>query len=117
MENGLGGALMTIVILGALTTCTYGTPGTGTKVGQVANIRPEGILCKTTTVVITGKYGGGELHATVPARLREQVEQHLNAQDQVKATYHTDLIRARCSNGTGNVFLDSIEAHPEGEAK
>ena len=99
---------------------TFGNPGHGDKIGQVASMTDEGVICTTKTLLVTGKYGGGELKVTVPESrpdLIAEVNKLHDEQVQVKVHFHTNLVAFSCSNDTGNRFLDAIEAHPEGAAK
>jgi len=111
--------ILSVMLLG-LSGCNVGNPGHGEKVGQIARVVDEGVLCTTTTVLVTGKFGGGELKVTVPTwntALKSQVLAFQDSQAQVKVTYHGELFKSICSNETENQMLDSIEAHPEGAAK
>lgn len=102
-----------------LASCQFGNPGNGEKVGQVAKVTSEGLMCKTLTVLVTGKYGGGELHVTVPTEndaLANLVRHFQDTQEQVKVKYHSEWIKSACSNETSNVMMDDIEGHPEGAA-
>lgn len=111
---------MPLIALLVLTGCSVGNPGHGEKVGQIARVVDEGVFCTTTTVLVTGKFGGGELKVTVPkwdAELKQKVLDFQNSQAQVKVTYHGELFKSPCSNETDNQMLDTIEAHPEGAAK
>lgn len=113
-------SIILAIALLPLVGCNVGNPGHGEKVGQVAKITDEGVLCTTTTVLITGKFGGGELKVTVPnyeKELQTQVRHFQDTQEQVKVHYHADLFRSACSNETDNIMMDSIESHPEGAAK
>lgn len=105
------------VLAVALAGCSIANPGSGTKVGQVAKVIDEGLICKTTSVLITGKFGGGELRVTARPALREKVLHFQDTQEQVEVHYHTSFIRSQCDNDTENNILDSVEAHPEGAAK
>jgi hypothetical protein len=110
----------TLIAALLLSSCSIHSPQEGDKIGQVAKVYQGGVLCKTTSVLVTGKFGGGELKVTVPSSNREllsKVKKFNETQEQVKIGYHVDFISSRCSNDTGNAFLDSIEAHPEGAAK
>jgi hypothetical protein len=97
-----------------LASCTLGHPEKGDKIGQIAKVQVEGILCKTTSILITGKFGGGELRVTVPDKLYSEVKRFNETQEFVKVTYHRNLIGFSCSNETSNRFLDTVEAHPLG---
>lgn len=97
-----------------LAGCQLANPGTGTKVGQVARVNNEGLFCTTSTVLITGKFGGGELTVTVPAwnqELMTKVIQYQDTQEMVEIKYHTDFVKSMCSNETSNRMLDSIAPH------
>jgi hypothetical protein len=109
-----------ILLVLLLTGCNVGNPGNGEKIGQIARIVDEGIFCKTTTVLVTGKFGGGELKVTVPnenVALKELVLHFQDTQEQVKVRYHGELFKGACSNETENQMMDSIERHSEGAAK
>jgi hypothetical protein len=111
------GILATFLIVAG---CSMGNPGSGEKVGQIAKITNEGVFCTTMTVLVTGKFGGGELYVTVDNRLPElqaQVRHFQDTQEQVEVKYHSSLFMGPCSNETENVMMDSITAHPEGAAK
>lgn len=109
------------IVLVALSSCSVGNPTqNAVKVGQISRVADEGIICKTTTVLITGKFGGGELTVTVPeynTELLNKIHHYNDTQEQVKITYHASLLKTSCSNETSNRFLDSIDVHPEGAAK
>jgi hypothetical protein len=109
-----------LLIFLALSSCNFANPQNGDKIGQVTRVSKDGIFCKTDTVHITGKYGGGELKVTVPENnleLLTKVRHFNDTQEQVKIWYHSDFIKSSCSNHTDNAFLDGIEAHPEGAPK
>lgn len=116
--DAIAGLLLSAIVLCFLTAFTGGTPTqNATKVGQIARVADEGILCKTTTVLITGKFGGGELTVTVPKnnkQLLDQIHHYNDTQEQIKITYQADLIEFSCSNETSNRMLDSVEPHPDG---
>jgi predicted small secreted protein len=99
-----------------LAGCSCNTsPGTGDKVGQIAKVQKVGLMCLTTEILVTGKFGGGELTLTVPAGLIERAKEANESQEFVKVNYHTSFVESLCSNKTGNRFVDSIEAHPAGK--
>lgn len=106
-----------VILVVLLMTVRVANPTDGDKIGQISKIQIEGLLCKTTGILVTGKYGGGELKLTIPSydhALLEKVR-HLNdTQEFVKISYHTDFIRTACSNSSHNTFLDSVESHPQG---
>jgi hypothetical protein len=106
--------IMLMCCIAALASCTIANPESGDKIGQIAKVQVEGVICDTTGILVTGKFGGGELKLTVPLALVEQVKHFNETQEFVKITYHTDFIRSACSNDTGNTFLDSVTAHPAG---
>ena len=108
-----------ILVCLTLAGCSVGNPGTGEKIGQIARVVDEGVFWKTTTVLVTGKFGGGELKVTVPSgdpTLKAQVLHYQDTQEQVKVHYHGELFKSLASNETDNHMLDSIEPHPEGAA-
>ena len=94
--------------------CGVATPATGDKIGQIAKVQSAGLLCKTTEILVTGKFGGGELQLTVPDRLLKEVKAANESQGFMKIMYHTELLNWTCSNETGNQWLDSVEPHAEG---
>lgn len=109
-----------VAIIVCLTACNWTTPGQGDKVGQIAKINTSGWICTTTDILVTGKFGGGELRGTVPASnpdLMAKVKKFNDSQEQVVVKYHTSMVSTRCNNDTGNIFIDDVEAHPEGAAK
>lgn len=106
--------LMVVLLVVLLASCRLANPESGDKIGQIAKVQDEGLICNTTSVLITGKYGGGELQLTVPNTLFAQVKHFNETQEFVKVTFHTDLFASVCSNDTNNRFLDSVEAHPVG---
>ena len=98
-----------------LTACNINTsPGDGDKIGQIAKVQRVGMLCKTDEILVTGKFGGGELHLTVPSSLLDAVHAANESQAFVKIRYHTDFMDSLCSNETGNKWLDSVEVHAAG---
>lgn len=103
--------LLSVLVLSG---CNIANPENGAKIGQIAKVQTEGVFCKTTGILVTGKFGGGELKLTVPWQLVEQVKRFNETQEFVKVTYHTDFIKSLCSNDTDNRFLDNVEAHPQG---
>lgn len=106
--------ILIIAVVAVLAGCSMANPESGDKVGQIAKVQSEGLMCKTTGILVTGKFGGGELKMTVPNSLIAQVKHFNETQEFVKVVYHTDFIASTCSNDTGNTFLDSVEAHPAG---
>lgn len=112
--------LFVLVAVIIMAGCTIANPGNGSKVGQIARITHEGIMCTTTTVLITGKFGGGELHVTIPAGnsdLETKTQKFQDTQEQVEVKYHTDFVKSVCSNDTNNNMMDDIQAHPLGAAQ
>jgi predicted small secreted protein len=109
--KSLSVALIALLLAG----CNINTsPGDGDKIGQIAKVQRVGMICKTDEILITGKFGGGELHLTVPSNLLSAVQAANESQQFVKVRYHTDFMDSLCSNETGNKWLDSVEAHPAG---
>jgi hypothetical protein len=109
--------LLMISVVGILSGCTIANPESGEKIGQIAKVQTEGLVCKTTGILVTGKFGGGELKLTVPNHLVADVQRFNDTQEFVKITYHTEWIASACSNDTHNRFLDSVTVHPQGAAK
>jgi len=97
-----------------LTSCHIANPTSGDKIGQISKVQEAGLFCKTNEILVTGKFGGGELHLTVPNSLIAQVKEANEKQTFVKVTYHADFINSVCSNETGNQWLDSVTDHPVG---
>lgn len=98
-----------------LTACNLANPERGDKIGQIAKvIDAEGLVCKTASILVTGKFGGGELRLTVLPNLIRVVKQYNDTQEFVRVTYHANFISSSCSNDTDNKFLDTVEPHPEG---
>jgi hypothetical protein len=91
-----------------LAGCNLATPENGDKVGQIARVQTEGVLCKTTTILVTGKFGGGELKLTVPDSLLGTVKAYNETQELVKVRFHTPIVALLCSNDTDNRFLDDV---------
>ena len=96
------------------------SPGPGDKVGQIAKIQTQGLVCKTPVILVTGKYGGGELYAAIDdSEILKQARHYNDTQEQVKVYYHADWIASSCSVGdhAGTTFVDKIEPWSEGAAK
>lgn len=104
--------LATIVV--CLSGCDFATPSSGDKVGQIAKVQVAGVICKTNEVLVTGKFGGGELKLTVPDHLLPQVKAANESQAFVKVNYHVNMVNSICNNETHNAWLDSVELHPAG---
>lgn len=103
--------LFVALVLGG---CDIVTPTDGDKIGQIAKVQRAGVLCKTNEVLLTGKFGGGELKLTVPDSLLDQVRAANESQAFVKVRYHTEFINWTCRNETSNTWLDAVELHPQG---
>ena len=97
-----------------LASCGWHSPNEGDKVGQIAKVQRAGMICTTTEILVTGKYGGGELHLTVPDKLLEEVKTANASQAFVKVAYHTELVNWTCRNATSNQWLDSVEPQTQG---
>lgn len=113
-DHGWGGLLAWGATGLFLASCSIHSPNAGDKVGQVAKVQDAGYLCTTTEVLITGKFGGGELHLTVPVNLRDEVKKANESQAFVKVNYHTEMINFRCRNATDNQWLDSVVPQTQG---
>jgi hypothetical protein len=99
-----------------------GSPGPGDKVGQIAKIQTQGLVCKVPVILVTGKFGGGELHAAIrenDAELLKQAHHYNDTQEQVKVFYHAEWIAGLCEVGdyADTTFVDKIEPWSEGAAK
>ncbi len=109
----------------ALTACSVDTsPGKGDKVGQIAKFQEKGLLgaCQTPVILVTGKFGGGELLAAIRTENTELVKKakHYNdTQEQVKVFYEDEFMEGWCDKGdySGNTFVLDIVAWPEGAAE
>jgi hypothetical protein len=97
------------------------SPGPGDKVGQIAKIQTQGLVCKTPVILVTGKFGGGELHAAIresDTKLLELAHHYNDTQEQVKVFYHAEWIASVCEVGdhAGTTFVDRIEPWSTGAA-
>lgn len=106
----------------ALTACTVNTsPGEGDKVGQIAKYQEKGLLpaCKVPVILVTGKFGGGELLAAIRRENKELIAKakHFNdTQEQVKVFYEAEFVEGFCDigDGAGTTFVTDIISWPEG---
>lgn len=103
-----------LFLLSVVVGCGFHSPNTGDKIGQIAKVQRAGLMCTTTEVLVTGKFGGGELHLTVPDALLDQVKAANNSQSFVKVNYHTEWVNWTCKNATANQWLDAVTAQVQG---
>ena len=106
--------IVLVMVALALSGCGLANPTSGDKIGQIAKVQDAGLFCKTHEILVTGKFGGGELKMTVPNALLPQVKAANESQEFVKITYHTDFVNSLCNNKTENTWLDSVTPHPQG---
>lgn len=115
MKNQI--ALLSVLTIVGPLACNLANPTSGDKIGQIAKVQEAGLFCKTNEILVTGKFGGGELHLTVPQALLARAKDANEKQTFVKVTYHADFVNSVCSNETGNQWLDSVTDHPVGAAQ